>query len=566
MRAAIYARYSSHEQDGGESIDFQLRKCRNYIEAEGWTVPEENVFVDRAKSGTSTVGREAFNRMIALAKVRPPPLEVVVVYSTSRFGRNMEQSIVNRAFLRKQGIDVHFVSQPRIEGDGLTGHVGKLIENVFAWTDELQSIQTGEAAFEGQREVTSKGFHGGGKAPYGYQRKKVLDPDGKTGKDGSPVEYVTFEVVLDEAEVVRRIFDEYAGGLGYKRIAAQLNKDGVRSPGGGTWDISGVRSLLLNEAYLGHRVWNKTRRNKRVQRGSKKAKPRDQWIISEAAHEAIVTQEVWDAVQEKFGKIRMNLKGNRGRPAGSGTYMLSGLLKCEECGGSYVMFSTKKKGGKVRYYRCSKRANRGTSVCTNSRFVRQDTVERAALKVLSEQLLTQETVQAILDEYAAQREVETDEPGNRQKEIQAGIRIAEKEIKNLADGIRAAGPVRELVKQLRAAELRHETLSAELKVRQSHDTESISEIDPKDVMEAIHDLKKTLSHATPQEVKTLLKDNIREIRIPKNGVALLEANPEGLLATLGCINLVTPRGVDAYATLAAARNPALFRIELPEAA
>ena len=81
-------------------------------------------------------------------------------------------------------------------------------------------------------------------------------------------------------------------------------------------------------------------------------------------------------------------------------------------------------------------------------------------------------------------------------------------------------------------------------VLKSHTAERISEIDPKEAMEAIHNLKQTLAQATPQEVKTLLKDNIREIRIPKNGDALLKANPEGQMAALGYIKLVTPRGVE----------------------
>ena len=175
-RAAVYARYSSEEQTGGESIKYQLERCREYIAKQGWSVAEINVFVDRAKSGTSTYRREEFNRMVALAKAKDRPFDVVVAWSTSRFGRNMDECAVNKAFLRKHGVEVQFVSQPLPEG-----HVGKLIEKIFEWTDELQSIQIGEYAFQGQKQVTQKGFHGGGKAPYGYERVRVKDPEGKTG-------------------------------------------------------------------------------------------------------------------------------------------------------------------------------------------------------------------------------------------------------------------------------------------------------------------------------------------------------------------------------------------------
>ena len=141
MRAAIYARYSSDEQTGGESIDYQLEQCREYIDNQGWSSDAGNIFIDEAKSGTSTFRREKFNQMVALAKQSPPQFDAVVVWSTSRFGRNMDECAVNKAFLRKQGVQVHFVSQPLPEG-----HVGKLIEKIFEWTDELQSIQIGEYA------------------------------------------------------------------------------------------------------------------------------------------------------------------------------------------------------------------------------------------------------------------------------------------------------------------------------------------------------------------------------------------------------------------------------------
>ena len=53
MRAAIYARYSSDEQTGGESIEFQLERCREFITEQGWSLTDENVFIDRAKSSVA---------------------------------------------------------------------------------------------------------------------------------------------------------------------------------------------------------------------------------------------------------------------------------------------------------------------------------------------------------------------------------------------------------------------------------------------------------------------------------------------------------------------------------
>ena len=79
MRAAIYARYSSDEQTGGESIDYQLERCREHIANQGWSLDEANIFIDEARSGTSTFRREEFNRMVALTKQDKPSFNVVVV-------------------------------------------------------------------------------------------------------------------------------------------------------------------------------------------------------------------------------------------------------------------------------------------------------------------------------------------------------------------------------------------------------------------------------------------------------------------------------------------------------
>lgn len=540
MEAALYARYSSHEQDGGESIDFQLRKGREYIEKQGWTLSDSNTFIDRARSGGTTDGRDAFNQMMGIAKTDNPPFEIIVVWHTSRFGRDSDQAMFNKVYLKRYGIDVKFVSQNIPDG-----HIGKLIERIYEWKDEADAILIGQNAFEGQEEVTQKGFNGGGRPPYGYVRKMVDDPDGKVDKDGQMVTYSSFAVDEDKAEVVRRIFQDYANGLSYRKIAHQLNAEGIPSARGGTWAQSGIREMLYNETYLGHRIWNRNRRNKKVRRGVKIPKPREEWIITKNAHEAIVSAELWKAIEKQRQVVSAYIEAGKsnGKTAHSAN-MLTGVLKCGECGGNMHATVTRIKGNEWRYYRCSTHSNKGKSVCGNGRSVPKEKVEGLVLGVLRDKFLNPDTVSQLVEDVKAELAEEPQESPKEAKRLKTALGKADRETINLTAAIKAGGPIEQLVVELKAVQERKNTLQNELDVLHQTEQLEIPDISREDIVNAVNDLKATLEFATPTERKSLVLENVRRIDVPKQGKALLEANPEGLLSELLCVEMVTPRGVE----------------------
>ena len=374
---------------------------------------------------------------------------------------------------------------------------------------------------------------------------RVPDPDGKTDKDGKVVEYTTYDVVTEEAEIVQRIFGEYAGGQGYKKIAHSLNSDRILSPRAGSWDISGVRTIILNENYLGHRVWNQTRRNKKVRRGTKTPKPREEWVITKEAHPAIIKADLWERVQARRGQISFSIhKGKTNHKGVRSKHLLSGLLKCAECGANFTMTTTKKNGKPRKFYRCSYHSNRGKAVCTNGRTVAKDKLEGAVLDLLSKKLLNVDTIGAILEELRAQVKEAGLTDSGRTKEIDRQIRQVDKEMKNLTAAIKAGGPIEAFVEEYKVSGVRKAELETERKDLKNAGKAQVGKMGRRKIEAAIRDLKKTMSYATPEEQKILLSEHVREIRIPRTGAALLEANPEGLLDALGCFKLVTPRGVE----------------------
>ena len=542
-RAAIYARYSSDEQTGGESIDYQLERCRDYITGQGWSLPAENVFVDQAKSGTSTYRRDAFNRMIAQAKQKDRPFDVVVAWSTSRFGRNQDEAIFNKIGLKRQGVDVKFVSQPVPDG-----HMGTLIERIYEWKDEFDSIQIGQYAFEGQKQVTQKGYHGGGKAPYGYKRVRVPDPGGKTDKDGKVVEYVTYEVVPEQADVVRRVFRLYGDGQSYLKIANALNLEGQVSPGGSTWDVSSVRTILRNESYLGRRVWNQTRRNKKVKRGTKVAKPRDEWIVTEGAHPAIIDKDLWQAAQAIIQRNARMAKGRHGYyNTPHSPHLLTGIVRCDCCGSNYHLNTVRWKRKVRQYYRCGHHSKRGNAACANGRGLRREEVETAVLDLISQRILTTDMVDRLLE--AVNDQIRATDPPRATEDIEAAIRKAEREAQNLTTAIKVGRSIERLVRELNACEVRKAELEEQARELQRQDSGQIVEVDRDWVEKALSDLRNTLAYNPPEERKPIVQEYIREIRVPEKGPARLETNPTGLLSSLGvCELLVTPRGVHRNAT------------------
>ena len=201
-------------------------------------------------------------------------------------------------------------------------------------------------------------------APYGYRKN---DED-------------KHKLVIDEeaAAVVRRIFDMRRDGVAYGKIAAALNNDGILSPrwywathyGNGEckyaklWMYATVKTILRNEVYLGTLIQNQTG-SRSYKDGTMIRKPETEWICHEASHKAIITPEVWEAVQEVNRQASLRVAENTAPQ----TYMFTGKLICADCEAALVAnrATQRRKNGDVKHYisyHCSRHANSGRSACS----------------------------------------------------------------------------------------------------------------------------------------------------------------------------------------------------------
>ena len=156
-------------------------------------------------------------------------------------------------------------------------------------------------------------------APYGYKKIEVKEGNGRS--------YFTLEPIPEQAVAVNRLFELYSQGLGYARIAQHLDAEHFPAPRGGHWKAEAMPQMLENVHYIGKVRWQARKAVIRVEDGQIiKSRPRnDNYLVFEGKHPAIISQELWDAVQAIRGKIARNTtKKELANP-------LAGLMWCS-CG------------------------------------------------------------------------------------------------------------------------------------------------------------------------------------------------------------------------------------------
>ena len=257
MKVAIYARYSSDNQREASIAD-QLRVCREHATRQGWTVTEE--FTDHAVSG-ATLLRAGFQALMRDAL--DGRFDVVLAEALDRFSRDQEDTAGLFKRLTFAGVNIVTLA----EGDITHLHVGlKGTMNALFLKDLADKTRRG---LRGRVEL---GKSGGGLC-YGYQVTRATSP-------GEPTTTGDREIVPIQAEVIRRIFRDYAAGVSPMALAKRLNADHVPGPGGASWNPSTIHGnpargtgVLNNELYVGRLVWNRLRYVKDPDTGKRVSRP-----------------------------------------------------------------------------------------------------------------------------------------------------------------------------------------------------------------------------------------------------------------------------------------------------
>ena len=409
VTAFLYERLSRDDNLEGESysIGNQKKLLAKVAKEKGYTNLVH--FLDDGISGV-TMDRPGFVEMIC--QLEQGKAAAVFVKDLSRLGRNyIEVGRLTEEFFPNHDIRLVAVSDniDTAEGENELAPIRNLFNEWYA-----RDISK-------KRRISNKikGNAGEpmGQPPYGY----IKDPN-------DPKHWIVDD---EAAQVVRRVYSMTLEGFGTEQIAAQLEKDdvltpraywltkGIKRPGKGKqqpptkWNSSTITKILSLQEYCGDilnfKTYSKSYKNKK-----RIDNDRENWVVFQDVHEAIIERAMYEQVQQKRGKIRKR-RTNNGEHN-----MFSGLLVCADCG-SNLHFHFNQGNPEIKYFNCSNyKGNRGT--CTSTHYVRVDFLEEVVLGEIRRltkfaSLYEDEFVKAVI--------------GHSQQAEQADRKLKEKELRTL---------------------------------------------------------------------------------------------------------------------------------------
>jgi DNA invertase Pin-like site-specific DNA recombinase len=349
---------------GGEDQDIVSQKAAilDCIERHGLVL--DRLFVDEARPGSSVIGRDAFEDMIHVSRQEPRPVDGIVLWSFSRFSRNLLDAQFFKADLRRRGYKIISMTDDLPGGD-----LDVIVEALYDWKHEQYLKDLSRNVKRTLHQLTRQGFSVGGFPPRGYKVEKVQIG---VKRNGEP-RYASKGVADPRcAPAVQEAFRMRAEGATAQEI---LDKTGLfKSRQGLSW-------FFRNKTYLGVRKCGE--------------------IEVEAAHEPLIDRETWNRVQ---ATLRSRPERGGSWPCGHlaarrvrSPYLLSGLTRCARCGSAMIgSFDRLPSGTRWRFYVCGKRKREGRRACPTGK-LKASLVEGEVMRRVMNRILTPAYSSDLLD-------------------------------------------------------------------------------------------------------------------------------------------------------------------------
>jgi len=413
---------------GGSAQELSVQQQRDEAErfAAQYGLIIRHIFADVARTGTTTVGRDAFNDMIDMVEdidLRPDGL---LLWNFARFARELDDASYFKGFIRRNQIVIHSMTDHIAPGE-----FGRVHEALIDYTNQNKSDQTSRDVKRALRALVRQGFSCGGLPPRGYKAEPVVIG---TRRDNSPRKVSRWVPDPDLWEAGKMAWKMRSQGKSYQEIQEATGCRLYRSKG--SWV-----SFFQNKTYLGIGKCGKE--------------------LFEDHHPAMVDRETWDKVQEiQQAHPRRGTSGGKRHPRRQVTVaMLTGLVTCIHCGSAMV---SKKytHSGIWRCYICNKKYLQGYDACAG-RQVNARHAEVVVLDTLLNRILTPTYFNQLLARVQTRLENDPDFD-NRIALLRKSLADTERAIQNLLDMVETFG-AQSAVDRLRQREAEKATLAAQLR-------------------------------------------------------------------------------------------------------
>ena len=413
-QVTIYARYSSDLQND-RSIEDQIASCKRLVRGDEVVTA---VYSDRGVSGAFIQNREGIQSL--LQEIETGTISAVLTEDLDRLSRSQSDIACIFSLTEYHGVELRTVM------DG--GRINDFHVGMKGTMSALELKKIAERTLRGQTGNIKAGRAAGG-LPYGYE----INPYNQKGE----LEAGHRRIVPEQAEIVKRIYQDYLDGKTANKIVHELNREGVPSPRGGKWNASTItghwgriNGILQNPVYKGVYLWNRNNWNKHPVSGRRVWRPNnaDSWVEQKVPHLEIIPEEMWDAVQERRALLRRQVKErNESSPK------FDFVVFCEACGGKMVPVCD-------TYLRCYTARRSGT--CANARKVRRNVLVERLFDVVRGYCTKRGR-----GRLQGQLQLLADQASERKADIDQEIATLRKQSENLLDAIADGIKADELIKE-----------------------------------------------------------------------------------------------------------------------
>lgn len=502
----------TRDSGGGDqemSIPQQVAELRSYAAEHDLVLVR--IFKDEARQGSTTVGRDQFEALLAASRRTPPEAQAILLWSYSRFARDFNDAAFFKADLRRRGWEIHSISDPVPPGE-----FAPIMEAIIDWTNERFLKGLSADVKRALHDMATKGYTPGGFPPRGYKAEHV-----EIGKrrDGKP------------RIVARWVEDPETGPLA--RLAWQMRAEGrsyteIQETVGLYKSASCWASFFQNRTYLG------------ILKCGDEEFP--------GAIPALVDQATWDRVQAMRRKAKRQQRPPEVKAwRVKSPFLLSGIIYCGRCGsamrGGRDMRNTRRGGEVWSFYVCGRKDRQGWQSCESAGKFDARRLEAAVLRTVIEKVLTPEAmtqmahlVNGQLSRSAEEAEEQVALLDHRIKGLDQGIGHLLEVIERVGVGAGSA-----TLERLEAREQERAKLLQQRRELEALRRSELLTVSPQLLSEVLTSLHEQLHSEDVAVARSALQSLVLRIEVTKGQATLFYTLPDALLRP--CL-VVPPRGFE----------------------